>query len=510
MSKQSNFFRLNTRPWVFWPPFLALIFAVLMSLFTPEVFSTYVKRLQELILMNFSLAFSWTSFFLVLILVVVLFSPLGKYRIGGPEAKPRLSKFSWFVIVLCTTIATGILFWGSAEPLFHFYNPPSFFNFKPTSSEAGDFAVGALSFHWGFTVYAVYVVPSLVFGLMLYARKPKYTLQILLRPVLGNHGGEKWAGILDSICLFALAAGMSASLGAGIMSLSGGLQSFFPSWNDSVARAIITVVILITFLISSSTGIDKGIKNLSKANFYFFVVLITLFVGLGPGLSVLTMIGNSLGQFASNFLDLSLQLSGAGDQWTFDYTTFNLAVWIAWAPITALFLGKIALGRTVREFIIFNWILPSIFCLIWMAILGGTTIEYAFLSPETYKNILEIQGPESVVYEIFKEMGYFSFFSILFIMGMYISFVTAADSSTEALASISMKKSGKDTFNADINLKVLWGSLIAGLAWIMITFAGLDGVRMLSVIGGAPAFFILLLSALSLVLLMLNPKKYLP
>lgn len=509
MRKQSNFFKLNTRAWVFWPPFLFLIIAVLASIFTPEVFSEYIKEFQLFLLSNFALSFSWVSFGLVILLLITLFSPLGNYRIGGKNAQPRLSKFSWFVIVLCTTIATGILFWGSAEPLFHFFSPPSFFDIEPKTEAAKDFALGALSFHWGLTVYSIYVVPSLVMGIMLYSDKPKYTLQILLRPILGKDGGKNWAGILDSICLFALAAGMAASLGTGIMSLSGGLQSYFPEWEDSIARAFITGLILVAFLISSSTGIDRGIKNLSIANFYFFLVLIICFVSLGPGLGVFDGIANSFSQYGKNFVDLSLQLSGSGDQWTFDYTTFNLAVWIAWAPITAIFLGKISVGRTVREFILFNWILPAAFCLVWMSILGSTTLDFALDRPLGYQNILEIDGPESVVYEVFRDMGYFNLFSILFIIGMYISFVTAADSSTEALASISMKKSGKDTFNADINLKVLWGTLIAALAWVMITYAGLDGVRMLSVIGGAPAFFILILTATSLVLLVKNPKRYL-
>lgn len=186
MGRETNFFKLNTRPWVFWPPFVLLILAVIASIFFPHIFSSYIKNLQQLILANFSLGFSWVSFGLVLLLLVVLFSPLAKYRIGGAHAKPRLSRFSWFVIVLCTTIATGILFWGSAEPLFHFFQPPSFMNLEAASPGAAQFALGALSFHWGFTVYAIYVVPSLVFALMLYARKPQYSLQILLRPVLGK------------------------------------------------------------------------------------------------------------------------------------------------------------------------------------------------------------------------------------------------------------------------------------------------------------------------------------
>lgn len=509
MSKSRSFFSFNVRPLVFWPPFALLISAVIFSIFLPEIFSNQILNLQQAILINFSVGFSWVSFLMLFLLVIVFFSPLGKYRIGGIKTKPRLTKLSWFAIILCTTIAVGILFWGSAEPLNHFFFPPEFFDLKPESNESQSFALGALFFHWGFIPYSIYAVPSLVFGLILYSGKPRYSLVNIIKPILGQKKGENWSGLLDSICLFALVTGMAASLGAGILSISGGILSFFPNWNLVLIQPAITLLILLTFLISASSGIEKGIRSLSLFNLGFFVLLLVLFVVLGQGLAIFPAFADNLKTYIHYFLDLGLQISGAGNQWTFDWTTFNLAIWTAWAPITALFLGKIAVGRTVREFLIFNLFLPAIFCTFWMSIFGGATLKFAAQAPDFYKNLLEVSGPESIIYQVSKDMGYFNLFSQLFIIAMFISFVTAADSSTDALASISMKKAGKDVFKTDVNLKVLWGTLMASLAWVMITFAGVDGVRMLSVIGGLPALFLIILAIISLILILINPKKYL-
>jgi choline-glycine betaine transporter len=318
------------------------------------------------------------------------------------------------------------------------------------------------------------------------------------------------SGVLDSVCLFALVTDMAASLGAGILSLSGGIVSFFPDWSLVLIQPTVTLLILLTFLISASSGIEKGIRSLSLFNLGFFILLLVLFVILGQGFAIFPAFVDNLRTYSYYFLDLGLQISGAGNQWTYDWTTFNLAIWTAWAPITALFLGKIAVGRTVREFLIFNLFLPAVFCTLWMSVFGEATLGFAEKSPDFYKNLLEVSGPESIIYQVFKDMGFFKFFSQLFILAMFISFVTAADSSTDALASISMKKTGKDVFKTDVNLKVLWGTLMASLAWVMITFAGVDGVRMLSVIGGLPALFLIILATYSLVLLLINPKKHLP
>ncbi|SFT50018.1 Choline-glycine betaine transporter [Algoriphagus locisalis] len=509
MTRNTTFFSLTIRPWVFWPPFILLIIAVASSILFPDSFISVFRNIQQLILSNFSLGFSWVSFLMTILTVVVLFSRLGNYKIGGKNAKPRLTRISWFAIVLCTTIAVGILFWGSAEPLSHFLFPPDFKGFEPGSEEAKSFAIGALYFHWGFTPYAIYAVPALVFALMYYSGKSRFSLGIMLRPILGSKPHRHWETGLDMFSLFALVSGMAAALGAGILSLSGGFLAFLPELNPSLLTGLITLGIIVTFIISASTGIEKGIKNLSLFNLGFFFLIASLFVLLGEQGKIMNAILTGFREYASNFTDLSLQLSGAGNSWTYDWSTFNFAMWMAWAPMTALFLGKIAVGRTVREFLLVNWFLPALFCLAWMGIFGGTTVDFASINPVLYQDLFQTSGPESIIYQVFKDMGYFKVFAQLFILGIFISYVTAADSSTDALASISMSKQGGDPFRSDTNLKVIWGVLIGFLSWVMINYSGIDGVRILSVIGGLPALFFLLLVSICLILILISPKKYL-
>lgn len=509
MSRKSSFFQFNIRPGVFWPPFILLILAVFSSIFFPDSFIDSIRNIQQNILTNFSLGFSWVSLAMTLLTVAVFFSPLASYKIGGKDAVPRLNRISWFAIVLCTTIAVGILFWGSAEPLSHFLFPPDFKGFEPNSEGAKAFALGALYFHWGFTPYAIYAVPALVFALMYYSGQGRFSLGIMLRPMLGNSPHRFWETGLDMFSLFALVTGMAAALGAGILSLSGGFLAFFPDLNPTILTASITLGILITFIISASTGIERGIKNLSLFNLGFFFLIAFLFVILGEKAKILDSILTGFTHYFSNFAELSLQLSGAGNTWTYDWSTFNFAMWMAWAPMTALFLGKIAIGRTVREFLLVCWFLPALFCLLWMGIFGGTTLDFAALNTQDYKDLFENSGPESIIYRVFDDMGYFKVFAQLFILGIFISYVTAADSSTDALSSISMKKQDGDPFRSDTNLKVIWGVLIGFLSWVMITYSGIDGVRILSVIGGLPALFFLLLVTVCLLMILISPKKYL-
>src|SRR5690606_5587461 len=129
-------------------------------------------------------------------------------------------------------------------------------------------------------------------------------------------------------------------------------------------------------------------------NLGFFFLMAILFVIMGERGKIVNSLLTSFPQFGHNYLNLSVQWSDAGSTWTYDWTTFNFAMWMAWAPMTALFLGKIAVGRTVREFLLVNWFFPALFCLIWMGIFGGTTLDFASLNPEIYKDLFLNSGPE--------------------------------------------------------------------------------------------------------------------
>lgn len=480
-----------------------------MSLVQPSLFELAMSSINTFILDHFSLAFSYTSFFMVLTCIAVLISPLGKYRIGGADARPRFSRLSWFSIVLCTTVAVGILFWGSAEPLFHFLSPPAFAHIPESSPESSVFAMSAIFLHWGFTPYAIYSIPALAVALAIYNRNQAFSLSSPISPLLGKHA-PRYANLIDMICLFALVSGMSASLGAGILSITGGLGSMWPALNSPLLIPLVTTGIITAFILSASSGIDHGIKNLSRINFFFFILFSLAIALLGPGKQIIMLSLQGFQELIGSYIPLSLQLGEIrNSEWTQSWSVFNWANWMAWAPITALFLGKIAYGRTVREFLLFNWFLPACFCLAWMGIFGGSTLYFASEDPVNFRELLKTMGPESIIYEVISLIGHAELLQPAFIIAMFISYVTAADSGTEAMASLSMKKFDLQQLDSDNRLKVTWGLLVGILAWVMITFAGIDGVKMLSNLGGLPALFLLATIMISLWKIMWQPSKYL-
>src|SRR3546814_14924014 len=96
--------------------------------------------------------FTISSVLFLALLAAIALSPFGGPIIGGAGAKPLLGRWRWFAVTLCTTIATGILFWGVAEPLFHLNEPPKMLGLKPGSDAAAPFAMSTMFLYWTLTI----------------------------------------------------------------------------------------------------------------------------------------------------------------------------------------------------------------------------------------------------------------------------------------------------------------------------------------------------------------------
>lgn len=480
---------------MFWPPVILLLSALALSLLDFGAFHAGVSAANNWILSRFDWLFSLASFAAVLLTIWIFGSSIGKVRIGGASATPILSRWHWFAITLCTTIAIGILFWGAAEPIYHVDGPPDYTGISPNGDAAARFAISSMFMHWTITPYAIYSVPALAFALAYYNLGRPYSLSGPLSIVFGRAATGRGGAIIDAIGLYALVAGVAASLGAGVMTLAGGVENL-SSLHDTVAlRFFITVAIVSVFVISSISGVQKGIKVLSDLNVKFFVALAAFVLIAGPTWEIVSLAFASLGEYLVNFIPRSLALGDrAGDEWTRDWTVFYFANWLAWAPITALFLGRISVGYTVREFLIFNLILPASFSAIWMSIFGGAAISLN-ANDGALSTALENSGPEAAIYALFEALPFTGIVAAGFVLVTFVSFATAMDSNTHSIASVCTKSSPKttsDEHRASIWLKIFWGALVGAIAFTMTATTGIDGVRMLSNLGGLPGLFILI------------------
>lgn len=493
----------NIRPLVFWPTFLVLLGAVVLSFVNMDQFLGITKAANVAILNNFSWLFSAGAFYLVVLAAVTYVSPLADVRIGGKDAKPMLAKHRWFFISICTTIAVGLLFWTTAEPIYHFNAPPiSYPELEATSPQTALYAISALYLHWSFTPYAIYSIPSLVFALAFYNKKLPFSISSSLAPVFGlSITRGKRAQLIDTLAMYALVAGMAGSLGTGAVTLVGGIGEFSAVTSNPISLGIVIALVVAAFVASAASGLYKGIARLSAINAVALIFLGVFVFIFGPTLFILRFGVEGLGVFLNNFISMSLFTgAAAGDAWPQQWSIFSWAAWVTWAPVTALFLGRIARGYTVREFLQINLIYPAIFSIVWVAIFTGSALHLDMTESGAMYAVLNEQGIEKMLYFMMDRLPLSGMISVLLVFIAFISYVTAADSNTDAIGALCTEGFSADTdARATLPMKVLWGVTIGVVSWTMVAFVGIDGIKMLSNLGGLPALLIVLAVSLTLV-----------
>jgi choline-glycine betaine transporter len=502
--------------YVFWPPFLLLMAAIVLNFVAPDVvddgqkipgmFSKTMDGANDWILNQFGWLFSLCAFLAVVLCVVICFtgiwkSGFGNIRIGGRDAQPLMSMWNWFSITICTTIAIGILFWSTAEPIDHLMNPPLSAGVEAGSREAARFALSTMYLHWSFTPYALYCVASLMFAFSYYNMQQSFSLGSTLTPLVGKWSSGKGGYVIDAVCLYSLVAGMAAALGAGILMLNGGMHDLWgvPNRNAWVL-GLIALAIVVTFVISSATGLMKGIRILSDINTKMLICLAFVPLIFGPAAYIFTLGWEAGWDYVVTFIprNLTMTQTDAGatlilvpDEWAKGWTVFYWAVWMAWAPITACFLGRISYGRTVKEFMLVNFIFPSLFGIAWMTIFSGAALFYQMNGVADLAGVIATRGHESVSFEVFKQFSFSNVIIGFYMFSAFVCFVTSSDSNMSAMASISSTGISPENPEGNKWLKIIWGISVGMVSWIMICFAGgVDGVKMLSNLGGFPAAFL--------------------
>ena len=141
---------------------------------------------------------------------------------------------------------------------------------------------------------------------------------------------------------------------------------------------IVMAVTTVIYLLSSLSGVDKGIKFFANLNFRFYMLLMAIVIVLGGSAAyILNTSTSAIGYWLQNLPLWSFDTGTMGGsallQW---WTIYNWTFWMAFAPVTGVFLAQLTYGHTIREVMIVNWIMPSVFAIIWFSVFGGCAVNW--------------------------------------------------------------------------------------------------------------------------------------
>lgn len=465
---------------------IVITLLVILGAVVPVKFGEVAGMLFDLTTMNFGWFYLLAVFILIIFLTALAISKYGAIRLGGEKERPEFSFFTWIGMLFSAGFGAGLVFWGVAEPMSHFFSPPVSGTERQTV-EAARLAMGYSFFHWGISQWAVFAIVGLVIGFLQFRKQKDGLVSTALEPITGEKPAVKKT--IDSLAVIATVMGIATSIGLGVLQMNGGLNFVFGVNNSVWIQMLLILIIFVAYMLSSSTGLEKGIKILSNLNLGLAIVLLLFVFFAGPTVFILDSFTLGLGDYLTNFIQYSLRMQPyRGGTWVRDWTIFYWAWAIAWSPYVGAFVARVSRGRTIREYIIGVMIIPPLIACIWIAAFGGTGL-WNDLNNGT--NIAEAVNADLTT-ALFQTYAYLPFQTILSVLSILLIFtflVTSADSATYILASMTMQGS----LNPPQYAKVVWGVLMSAIAAVLLYAGGLEALQTASLIAALPFTIILLL-----------------
>ena len=497
---------LRTNPHIFfWSAGLMVVILFLLLVFPGPIGEVFgqgrnwiVSRLGWFFILGVT---SW-----VLFLAWVAFSRYGTLRLGKDDDRPEYGNLSWFAMLFAGGIGTVLMFWGVAEPISHFSNPP-FAGTEPYSIEAARSAMSIALYHLSIHTWAIFTLPGLAFGYFVYRHDLPLRFSSAFYPLLKERIYGPIGKTIDVFAVLGTLFGLAVSLGLGTSQISAGLSALTGLGDTVWLRVVIITILTAVATTSIVAGLDKGVKRLSNLNILMAVGLMLFVLFFGDTVFLLRQIIESLGYYLQDVVRLSFwndAMAQFGKEegwgWQGSWTVFYWAWTVTWSPFMGIFLARISRGRTVREFIGGVLVAPSVFTLVWFVIFGWSAMELDGIGGDG--GALSAAVAESVPLAMFAFFDHFPAATLVSGIAIVVVGLFFATSSDSASLVVDMLCSG-DGDPGPVRQRVFWGVSEGAVAASLIVLGGdqaLTTLQQVITVMGLPVFVLVFVMLVSLLI----------
>ena len=426
-------------------------------------------------------------------------SRYGNIRLGPDDSEPEFSTFSWVSMMFATGMGIGLMFWGVAEPLTYLTAtdassiPPG--RGDPSTPDSARVAMEYAFFHWGFHPWSMYAVIGLAIGYFAYRKGTGNLVSGAFGPLLGRRATEGPGKAIDVIAIFATLFGSATSLGLGALQITGGLDDVFATGESKWLTVGVIAVLTTCFVLSAVTGIEKGVQFLSNANAIAALLLVFFLFVVGPTVFILSTFTESLGGYLTHLPTMAFRTGAFGGSEFLDtWTIFYWAWWISWTPFVGMFIARISKGRTIRQFVVYVILVPSVVSFVWFSILAGSAFDLQLSGAKDLGAVLADEGTESALFATLREYPLSSITVVLAVFLVAIFFITGADSASIVMGMLSQH--GEE--HPMRWLVIFWGVAQGAVAGVLLFSGGLGALQTLVIIVAGPFMLVICAMCVSL------------
>ena len=480
-------------PRVFWGASAIIALLLLVATLAPGQSDRVFHSVQAWVIDTFGwLYIASVAGFVGLVLVLAI-GPTGALKLGPDDAEPDFPYLSWLAMLFAAGMGIGLMYFGVAEPIQHYINPPS--------GEGGTFtaareAMGITFFHYGAHAWAIYALVGLSLAYFAHRKGLPLTLRSGLSPLLGKRINGPIGDAVDIFAIWGTAFGIATSLGFGVSQMNSGLTYLLGIPNTPWVQVGLIVVVMAAATASVMSGVGKGVRRLSELNLILAVLLMLFVLVVGPTNFLFKALVQNFGLYLDHFFERTFTLYAYEPRaWMADWTLFYWAWWIAWSPFVGMFIARISRGRTVREFLLNVLLVPAGFTFLWMTVFGNTAISLDMgQAAGAISNAVSTDLSTALFYFL-EQLPGAAFTSSLAILLVAVFFVTSADSGALVIDTIA-SGGAEDTPRWQ---RVYWCMLLGLIAATLLLAGGLGALQAATLAAALPFVLIMILLSIGLV-----------
>jgi len=459
-------------PWVFFPPFIFIILFCIWVFRDPQKANDGLQSAFNFITNQMAWVYEWYVFIVFIICLFFIFGPYANKRLGDEE--PEFSTISWLGMLFTGVIGVGVLTWASFEFFYYLQTPP--FGIEPFSPEARSWALSYPLFHWGPSIYALYTVFGLVFAYMFFVKK-KNVLRpsAACEPIFGQKLINGWLGkLIDVLFVIGFTGGVATCIGVNVPTVVALISKVFNTDVSFVGESLIILSWSIFMALLLYTGLNKGVRLLSDFRIYFGFAILAFILLLGPTTYILNNFTDTVGHVLQNFIRMSLNTdpayqSGVPQAWTIFYWAWYMALTLQ----SAIFLGRISRGRTVREYAIGALLAQTVGCWLFWGVFENFSMYVHEKGIIPIAQILAEKGQGAAIVEIWTQLPFSGLIMVVLLVYAYIAMQTLLNASVYTLSMVTTKELSGDEEPPKWN-RIFW-SITLGIIAIALAYIG--GIR---------------------------------
>ena len=407
---------------------------VILGVATPRPMGELFATVQKFITNQLGWLYIISVTIFLLFVIWLFLSPYGSIKLGKDDDEPEFSRLTWFAMLFSAGMGIGLLFWGVAEPVYHFDAPPrtasgtapaevvqdaraqaeplydqaaaarqagqadradeltgeaeaimaGVADEKAAANAAAKQAINISYFHWGLHAWGIYILMGLALAYFSFRHDLPLSIRSTLYPLIGNKIYGPVGHAVEVLAVFGTLFGLATSLGLGAMQIDAGaiyLNLWGPSQHPDIegnptAQLLLIGGITACAAVSVVTGINVGIRRLSELNLILGILLMLFVFIAGPTLFLLSSYVQSIGEYLSTLPEMTFRTDAfVGPSWQSAWTMFYWGWWISWSPFVGMFVARISRGRTIREFVFGVLLVPTLLTFAWITIFGNTALH---------------------------------------------------------------------------------------------------------------------------------------